>query len=113
MAPDHYLDPEKLFEFGYDLGLASNCKSIYPNELRAAKENLERWVRIAATDYEPITAPGVLNQRLFKKAFGIVEKGESLGKREGKRLKNSRSFKNEFCPKILTTFDAPPGELGK
>ena len=113
VAPDYYLKPEKLFEYGYDLGLASNCKTISTRDLNAARLNLKRWVKIASTDFEPISSPGVLNKRLFNKAFGIVEQGENLGKKEGKKIRSSRSFRNEFCPSILEAYDAPPGELGK
>ena len=113
VAPKHYLEPKKLFEYGYDLGLASSCKTISSQEISSAKFNLKRWVKIASTDYEPISSPGVFNKRLFEKAFGVLEKGEALGKKEGKKLRNNRSFRNDFCPFILDTFDAPPGELGK
>ena len=112
-ARDYYLKPSNLFEDGYNIGLITHCNKITFYEINVVKENYERWVRIATTDYEPINSPGVLNNDLFKKAMFIVEKGEKLGAKEGMRIKGERSFQTNFCSKILDTFDLPPGNLGK
>jgi hypothetical protein len=112
-APKYYLDPDKLFQYGHDIGLAQNCKLLNKSKINVAQSNLERWIKVASTDFEPINSQGVFNKRLFKKAMLIVSKGIELGAKEGRMIKNTKSFKNEFCSKILNTFDAPPGELGK
>ena len=112
VAPDYYLDPDKLFGYGYDIGLMKNCRSLDDSEVAQAKINLGRWVKLASTEFEPISSPGVLNSRLHRKAMEVVEKGIRLGTKEGKQFKNSRSFRNE-CGQMLDAFGAPPGNLGK
>jgi len=101
-------DPDLVFHVGDIVGFMRYCNTINPATVKKARENVIRWMRLAASDYDADQKKFVVSKPLFDAMLVVFEKGVDRGKREGKYASSDTYEWNKGCK---MEFGENPNEL--